>query len=52
MGRLEAFVFGREPEQLDAAGVASTLDRVAGELRDLAAPVKSAADAGVPGPPD
>jgi hypothetical protein len=52
MGRLEALVFGRAPEQLDAAGVGTTLDRVAGELRDLTATVKSAADAGVPGPPD
>ena len=52
MGRLEALVFSRGVEQLDAAGVAAVLDRVAGALRDLAAPVKSAADAGVPGPPD
>lgn len=52
MGRLEALVFGRGVEQLDATGVGAALDRVAGALRDMAAPVKSAADAGVPGPPD
>ncbi|MEA2677721.1 MAG: hypothetical protein QOJ81_1862, partial [Chloroflexota bacterium] len=52
MGRLEAQVFGRAAEQLDAAGAAATLDRVAIALRDMAAPVKAAADAGVPGPPD
>lgn len=52
MGRLEALVFGRGTEQLDAAGVAATLDGVASALTVLAAPVKAAADAGVPGPPD
>jgi hypothetical protein len=52
MGRLEALVFGRATEQLDEAGVAATLDRVATALRGMAAPVKAAADAGVPGPPD
>ena len=52
MGRLEALVFGRAAEQLDAGGVAATIDRVADELRGMAAPVKAAADAGVPGPPD
>jgi hypothetical protein len=52
MGRLEALVFGRRAEQLEAAGVSATLDRVANALRDMAAPVKSAAVAGVPGPPD
>ena len=52
MGRLEALVFGRAGEQLDAAGVGATLDRTARALQDMAAPVKAAADAGVPGPPD
>jgi DinB family protein len=52
LGRLEALVFGRAAEQLDAAAVASTIDRVADELRGMATPVKAAADAGVPGPPD
>jgi hypothetical protein len=52
MGRLEALVFGRAAEQLDAAGVTATLDRVASALNAMAAPVKAAADAGVPGPPD
>jgi hypothetical protein len=52
MGRLEALVFGRAAEQLDAGGVAATIDGVADQLRGMAAPVKAAADAGVPGPPD
>jgi hypothetical protein len=52
MGRLEALVFGRAAEQLDATGAATTLDRVASALRAMADPVKAAADAGVPGPPD
>jgi uncharacterized damage-inducible protein DinB len=52
LGRLEALVFGRAPEQLDAAGVGATLDRLAGEIQQMAEPVKAAADAGVPGPPD
>jgi hypothetical protein len=51
-GRLEALVFGRAPEQLDAAGVGATLDRTAATIKDMAAPVKAAADAGVAGPPD
>jgi len=51
-GRLEALVFGRAANLLDAAGIAATLDRVANSLRDMAGPVKAAADAGVPGPPD
>lgn len=52
LGRLEALVFGRPAEQVDANGAGATLDRVANALRDMAAPVKAAADAGVPGPPD
>jgi hypothetical protein len=52
MGRLEALVFGRAAEQLDATAAGAILDRVATALRDLAGPVKAAADAGVPGPPD
>jgi hypothetical protein len=52
MGRLEALVFGRSADQVDAAGAGATLDRVASALRDMAAPVKAAADAGVAGPPD
>jgi len=52
LGRLEALVFGRAAEQLDAGAVAATIDRVADELRGMATPVKAAADAGVPGPPD
>ncbi|MEP7379974.1 MAG: DinB family protein [Chloroflexota bacterium] len=52
LGRLEALVFGRSAEQLDAADVAPTLDRVASALRDMATRVKAAADGGVPGPPD
>jgi hypothetical protein len=52
MGRLEALVVGRATEQVDATGAGVTLDRVAGVLRGMAANVKAAADAGVPGPPD
>lgn len=52
MGRLEALIYGRAVEQLDAAGVGAILDRLATALNDMAAPVKAAADAGVPGPPD
>jgi hypothetical protein len=52
MGRLEALVFGRSAEQFDATGVGATVDRVAAALQDMAAPVKAAAEAGVPGPPD
>jgi hypothetical protein len=52
MGRLEALVFGRAAEQLDATGAGATLDRLAGTFRGMATDVKAAADAGVPGPPD
>jgi hypothetical protein len=52
MGRLEALVIGRAEEQLDTARVPAVLDRVAQALGQMAAPVKAAADAGVPGPPD
>lgn len=52
MGRLQALVFGRAAEQLDGAGVAVILDRVASALSGMAVPVKDAADAGVAGPPD
>lgn len=52
MGRLEALVFGRAAEQLDASGVGQTLDRLATEVQDMAAPVKAAADRGETGPPD
>jgi hypothetical protein len=52
MGRLEALIFGRAAEQVDAAGVVPTLDRVSAELRAMASTVKAAAEAGVPGPPD
>ncbi len=52
MGRLEALVLGRATEQVGATHVDATLDRVASALRDHAATVKTAADAGVPGPPD
>jgi hypothetical protein len=52
MGRLEALVFGRAAEQLDAAGVGAALDRIAGTLQGMATTVKAAADAGVEGPPD
>ena len=38
MGRLEALVFGRAAEQLDAAGVGATLDRIAGAIQGVAAP--------------
>jgi hypothetical protein len=52
MGRLEALVFGRAADQLDAAGVGATLDRITASLEDMATTVKAAADAGVEGPPD
>jgi hypothetical protein len=52
LGRLEALVFGRATEQLDAARIGATLDRIAGTLGDMAGPVKAAADAGETGPPD
>ncbi|MEO8625208.1 MAG: DinB family protein [Candidatus Limnocylindrales bacterium] len=52
MGRLEALVFGRAADQLEAARVGVTLDGIASALLDTARPVRAAADAGVPGPPD
>ena len=52
LGRLEALVYGRAAEQLDASGVGAALDRTASAIKDMAAPVKAAADAGVAGPPD
>src|SRR5204863_8099648 len=51
MGRLEALVFGRAAEEVDASGAGATLSRIAADLRGMAAPVKAAADAGTPGPP-
>ncbi|HUP83406.1 MAG TPA: DinB family protein [Candidatus Limnocylindria bacterium] len=52
MGRLEALVFGRAADQLDAAQSGATLDRLAQALHDMTTPVKAAADTGEPGPPD
>ena len=52
MGRIEGLVFGRAAEQLDAARVGATLERLATELADLATTATAAAEAGVAGPPD
>lgn len=48
-GRLEQQVMGRDPDQVDSMGtVATSMDRLASALSDLAPQVRAAADAGVP----